>query len=290
MNSPIPNFYDPENARQLVAFAADAYCSVEPPAQAFEAQPRHYITDVATDTQAVIYQPTAQDIVVAFRGTRSLRNFVTDLTARRVPLLDGPAGAEVHEGFQTAFQSVSRDLGEYLKNNLSAQQRLWFTGHSLGGALAKLAAARFFREHAIAGVYTFGEPRVGNAAFRNFYGWLRPKTFRVVDGEDFIPRLPWLLGAYRHSGTEVFYGSWECRMQSAEFRTPHSTLFTRYLIDPPWWQKGLSDVFGTWAEWQRDGRLALLADHHVNRYLKMLNAKCKVQNSELPTLHSPLPT
>jgi len=261
MNSPVSNFYDLENARQLAGFAADAY---EGSAKwgVGSGETRATITDAATDTRVVV-STLATDFIVAFRGTRSLRNFVTDIRARRVPLRDGPAGAEVHEGFQIAFQAVRRDLDDYLRGNLS-NKRLWLTGHSLGGALAKLAAARFFRDHAIAGVYTFGEPRVGNAAFRDCYDyWLRSKTFRVVDGADFITRLPWWLGAFHHCGTEIFYDS-----------------LGRARVAPPWWVKGPSDLFGTWAEWQRDGRLALLADHHISRYAELLKAEVRIKNYE----------
>ena len=114
--------------------------------------------------------------------------------------------------------------------------------------------------------------RVGNAAFRDFYdALLRSKTFRVVDGEDFITRLPWWLGAFRHCGTEIFYDS-----------------LGRAHIAPPWGVKGPSDVFGAWAEWRREGRLALLNDHHVNRYVEMLsvpNPNLNL-NPNLPSSHS----
>jgi hypothetical protein len=75
----------------------------------------------------------------------------------------------------------------------------------------------------------------------------------VVDGGDFIARIPWLLGAYRHCGTEIFYDNLGVRHAS-----------------PFWWVKGASDVFGTWQEWRHDGRLALLNDHHVGRYVALL--------------------
>jgi triacylglycerol lipase len=210
------------------------------------------IGDGGTDTQVIIWK-NPQDMVVAFRGTRSLRNFVTDICARRVPLFP-EAKAEVHEGFQWALGSVCDALHSAVEQLADGptSPRIWITGHSLGGALAKLFAIRC--QLAIAGVYTFGEPRAGNAAFRDYYdALLKSCTFRVVDGEDFITRIPWLLGAYRHCGTEIFYDS---------VGVPH--------VSPPWWVKGASDVFGTWSEWRRDGRLALLADHHVSNYVALL--------------------
>jgi triacylglycerol lipase len=254
MNAPIPKHYDPENARALVQCAAASYGSDM-------ADASDVITNENTDTRAVIYQPTEQDLVVAFRGTRSLRNFVTDLRARRVAFpAGGPGRAEVHEGFQRALDSVCAALHSSVQQLAGGpgSPRLWITGHSLGAALAKLFAMRC--QLAIAGVYTFGEPRVGNAAFRDHYNaLLKSCTFRVVDGEDFITRIPWLLGMYRHSGTEVFY--------SALPALPSP------LIDPPWWEKGFSDVFGTWQEYHAAHRIALLADHQISRYVALLNSR-----------------
>lgn len=44
------------------------------------------------------------------------------------------------------------------------------TGHSLGGALAILAAADIKSVgHKVDEVYTFGQPRVGNVAFSKWY-------------------------------------------------------------------------------------------------------------------------
>jgi hypothetical protein len=215
------------------------------------------IEEAATDTKAVLYQPTDQDLIVAFRGTRSLQNFVTDLCCKRVPLFPG-SDAEVHAGFTLALQSVWPRLNDAVCSCLSRQGeggRLWFTGHSLGAALAKLAALRFASP--FTSVYTFGEPRAGNAAFRDLYdGQMSARTFRVVDGEDLITRIPWLLGAFRHSGTEIFFDS-----------------LGRAHVAPPWWTKGISDLCGTWAEWHDDGRLALLADHHVRRYVELLGVE-----------------
>jgi triacylglycerol lipase len=288
MNLPIPSYYDPENARQLAGFAADAYSrwgetqsnpkSID---GSTESRPT-VIENETTDTRAVVYQ-SETDIVAAFRGTQSLRNFVTDICARRVALTaGGPDKAEVHEGFQRALNSVYDALLSAVEDLASGPNppRLWITGHSLGAALAKLFAWRIANlkseiSNALAGVYTFGEPRVGNAAFRDCYdALLKPCTFRVVDGEDFITRIPWLLGAYRHSGIEVFYSAFS--LQPSAFQ-----------IDPPWWVKGVSDVFGTWQEYHAGHRLALLADHHVGNYVELLSTPDLNPNPNLnPVLSS----
>src|SRR6202008_4848353 len=85
-------------------------------------------------------------------------------------------------------------------------------GHSLGGALAAITALTLaeFGHVALrppgyprlAGLYTFGQPMVGDPAFAEWAeGQLGPLTFRYVNDDDLIPRLPSRFeGKYRHFG------------------------------------------------------------------------------------------
>ena len=77
-------------------------------------------------------------------------------------------------------------------------RRVWFTGHSLGGALATLAAERY--PHTT-GIYTYGAPRVGNERFAAAF---RVPAFRIVNNNDVVSWVPppWL-GGYRHVGQEI---------------------------------------------------------------------------------------
>lgn len=65
------------------------------------------------------------------------------------------------------------------------------TGHSLGGAIATIAAAEWQGERDVAAVYTFGQPRVGRADFADFirrhYG---ENIFRFVNNRDVVTRVP----------------------------------------------------------------------------------------------------
>ena len=108
------------------------------------------------------------------------------------------AGAEVHRGFLTAFQSLQAELEDQLRD-LPRDTKLLLTGHSMGGALAQIAAAHFADRDPF--LVTFAAPAVGNAQFCAYinrrvapYGGLR-----VWNEYDVVPYLTLFVG-YEHAG------------------------------------------------------------------------------------------
>lgn len=85
----------------------------------------------------------------------------------RNPLLNpfDRKGIGVHAGFQLALNvvwpKVISELHEYRAANSDAP--IFFTGHSLGAALATIAMARFNDKNVP--LFTYGSPRIGNKAF-----------------------------------------------------------------------------------------------------------------------------
>jgi hypothetical protein len=106
------------------------------------------------------------------------------------------AGGRVHSGFADAFAQISECLDAILALR-TPNQKLWLTGHSLGGALATLAAAHIGSE-AIHGLYTFGSPRVGDSAFTA----VLPKRghHRFVHRDDWVPQIPPEFLGFVHRG------------------------------------------------------------------------------------------
>ena len=141
-------------------------------------------------TQAFLTNDTDRAVsVLAFRGTEvNPGDWATVLAAWRVPW---SKGGKVHRGFARAFASVWRELAPQLD---AAPGRLLYTGHSLGGALATLAASR----HPPQALYTFGSPRVGNRAFVKSLPSC--ECHRFTNCCDFISRLPLRFLGYRHCG------------------------------------------------------------------------------------------
>ena len=87
---------------------------------------------------------------------------------------------------------------------------VFVTGHSLGGALATLAAMSI-SQNILADFprvrlkcYTFGSPRVGDALFKSDYNQRVPWTYRVQNDEDIVPHLPLKVCGFRHVGLNVF--------------------------------------------------------------------------------------
>lgn len=171
---------------------------------------RLHIDNKETDTQAFCCA-TDKLIAVAFRGTESRKDVIVDLNRKRTPMTCGSLNfGTVHSGFKWTFDSVWEEIEEFVaKRGLDRHRRVWVTGHSLGGALATLAAAKIGHlngQDTIGGLYTFGQPRVGDHAFKaaaiNAIG--AHKIFRVYRNADPVPMVPrW---RYKHvSGTHRCY-------------------------------------------------------------------------------------
>jgi pimeloyl-ACP methyl ester carboxylesterase len=130
----------------------------------------------------------------------------------------------VHTGFWTSWQNT-RTLVlphlEYLRAKYPSYS-LHLVGHSLGGAVAALAALEFEGLGWEPTVTTFGEPRVGNAGLRNWIDWQfslpsehmdydghsRPlkagRYRRVTHIDDPVPLLPLEEWGYRTHAGEVY--------------------------------------------------------------------------------------
>jgi triacylglycerol lipase len=135
---------------------------------------------------------------IMFSGTDPLKieDWITDFTV-------APQPDVLHQGFADAVETVWPTIETAIKNRGAAEQPLFFTGHSLGGALATIAAERALQaKFRATAVYSFGGPRVGGLNFFNSYTPdLGDRTFRLVHGDDIVPTVPpSLAGNFRHVG------------------------------------------------------------------------------------------
>ncbi|PZD70460.1 hypothetical protein C1752_12031 [Acaryochloris thomasi RCC1774] len=141
--------------------------------------------------------------IVDFRGTEIKNsNLIQDLLIDvRANFSDSSLGGKVHDGFKAALDEIwygEDGLLQYLQQlkNEFQEMHFWYTGHSLGAALAVLAAGRF--KH-VQGIYTYGCPKIGNSAFTSNFAPTN-NFYRFVNNNDVIPELP-LTNLWVTSGT-----------------------------------------------------------------------------------------
>ena len=134
-------------------------------------------------------------VFVSFRGTEPLRlvQWLGDINYRPSSVLPNVPGL-VHGGFAGLFAVVQESMWAAVQALSSGgATRLFVTGHSLGGALAVLAAAvlQFDLKRNVSAVYTYGQPRLGDPEFSAaFDAALGSVTFRYVNDLDIVPHVP----------------------------------------------------------------------------------------------------
>lgn len=125
------------------------------------------------------------------------------------------AGGSVSNYFYEAFTSVwmAGMGGDVVAlRRKYPDYKLWIVGHSLGGAMASLAASYIEKMKIADGnrikLVTFGQPRTGDRAFAKAVGEQIPYSFRVTHAHDVVPQFPPKgFRNYYHHRSEVFYNN-----------------------------------------------------------------------------------
>ena len=136
-------------------------------------------------TQAILVSNN-KFLVLAFRGTEatSVKDIKADAKAKKTPC---ETGGGIHAGFKEAFERVEKEIQRTIREDQFNGKPLFITGHSLGGALATIAAKRLSHNGGIAACYTFGAPRVGD---ENWVAELKAPIYRLVNAADCVTMLP----------------------------------------------------------------------------------------------------
>jgi hypothetical protein len=213
--------------------------------------------------------------IVAFAGTDPgvLKTVLTD--ADTIP---GPDG--IHPGFAQALAAVL----EPLVAAIPTRGRLLVTGHSLGAALAVLAAFHLQEKLAspihVDAVYAFGLPRVGGPAFAAAYEpALGARTHRLVNGDDPVPAVPFARLGYVHVGRRLscpHAGTFDPAAHPAgtadndpsftQVETDNAGHMIEELLHGRWPLPAQPEILG----WLYDLLPGGVADHMQARYLKAL--------------------
>ena len=182
--------------------------------------------------------------VLSFRGTESthLPDLKSDAQLRLVALARGTR-ARVHVGFLKALDEVWGGVDEELARLAENNIPVWYTGHSLGAALATVAASRRPPRQLV----TFGSPRVGDEGFSRTLE--KVSVLRITNCCDGVAAVPPPV-FYCHVGQQYhfdhagrccpnpslacllrskFWGTWEYHLTCPWFR--RKNVAARFLMD-----------------------------------------------------------
>lgn len=137
---------------------------------------------------------SGSSIYVVFRGTKTISEWIADATVPQEKYPYVADGGKTEEGFTGIYDSIRAPILQEV-NSLaanSAYTTLYVTGHSLGGALTVVAAPDLAEQTRFKQpiVYTFAGPRAGDPIFALTYNDTVGNSWRVVNTNDEVPKLP----------------------------------------------------------------------------------------------------
>lgn len=138
--------------------------------------------------------------VLSFRGTelKEPSDILADLTSGKnfeIDKLSGQAIGKVHVGFKKELDKLWPEIEKYVTD----VRYLYVTGHSLGAAMATIAASRLHNK--TVSLITFGSPRVGTKDFVENCKFLH---YRVQNNCDDVTKVPLALMGFKHHGIHVY--------------------------------------------------------------------------------------
>nr|WP_285817728.1 lipase family protein [Echinimonas agarilytica] len=190
-------------------------------------------------------------IAMVFRGTNETLDWLDNLNAFAIPQLFG----KFHRGFWQSLEDVWQPMLERYNTLFHAAKRpIYFTGHSLGGAMAMAAAAKFVHaDRPFNNLYTFGQPRtMTRSTARIFNDECRSRSFRFHNNNDIVTRVPTRSMGYSHAGSYLYID------QDLKLHR-----------DPSNWLKFLDWVEGALEAIHESG-IDAVTDHHIDHYIHAL--------------------
>ncbi|KAJ9062600.1 hypothetical protein DSO57_1009153 [Entomophthora muscae] len=176
-----------------------------------------YIEDKGTQTMVVVaVNAKYNQIVVSYRITDNIQNWVDNINLQLNDVADAPAGVRVHRGiysdFMGTYKSVQRSVIALLNDPRLKRHTLFITGYSLGAGIAQVSVPSWYnllrsrREPRRIEVISYSNPRVGNRAFANYLESFNIPITRYTNQNDMVSHLPGRKPGFVHAGVEV-YGS-----------------------------------------------------------------------------------
>lgn len=141
-----------------------------------------------TAAKVDVWDAGPKSTIVAFRGTTSIKNATQVIKADLGEFRFRQFHGRIHTGAMTVFENLLDDIDHHL----TGRKNILFTGHSLGGAIAVVAAVYIASMLPTCNVacHTFGAPRVGDADFRDWSKQVVTEAVHVCNTNDMVCRFP----------------------------------------------------------------------------------------------------
>ena len=207
--------YDPNQALINVWLSGAAYCDkntynkmiLAGPAVGFVYKKTLY--DLKTDLQGYTgIIPNQKKIYVAYRGTSSISNWMSDLEVKQVSYTSYPeCQCKIHYGFYLSAMNIKNQTLESVKllRKENPNYDVIITGHSYGAAVSQIISMELLKEGIKSEVYNYGQPRIGDKKYADFVNTKLNHYWRFTHNKDIVPHLPPIDGfGYYHSCREVF--------------------------------------------------------------------------------------
>ena len=191
------------------------------------------------------------DLVIACRGTEptEFNDISADLKA--LPVM-AETVSRVHRGFKAEVDELWPMIEEDINRNANLGKTLWFTGHSLGAAMATIMASRCMHNLELndpVELYTFGSPRVG---WKKYCNSLNIVHHRWKNNNDIVTTVPLAIMGYVHHGTQHYLNAY------GKYRNPTG------------WQMIKDRWRGIWMG-LKQGKVDSFGDHSMTEYIKHIS-------------------
>ena len=191
------------------------------------------------------------EIIVVCRGTETKEpiDMIQDI---KLWYVSEPRVGLVHDGFKTSADLLWPTVYDQIQNHKS--KPVYFTGHSLGAAMASVMAVRMLHDSDMAKpkkLFTYGSPRAFSF-ISSCIACSGIEHHRWVNNLDIVTRSPGMLMGYRHFGKLHYINSWGNVVDKAN-------VFYRE-----------RDRIGSWNRAIADSKLGYIDSHGIDHYISAL--------------------
>jgi pimeloyl-ACP methyl ester carboxylesterase len=177
---------------------------------AYAPVPHKDLTTIRTETSTDVTGYVAVDhtnklVIVSFRGSTTVDAWITNFDFDTTTT-DICPGCTAHHGFWDSWVDARDRVTPAVREASISypSYQIAVVGHSLGGAIASLAAAALRNSGLTVALYSFGSPRIGGTAISSYITNQPGGNYRLTHWNDPVPKVPLLIMGYVHISPEYY--------------------------------------------------------------------------------------